>query len=797
MKIGLVLGTRPEIIKMAPLIRACQQSNTPYFVIHSNQHYSKEMDELIFADLELPQPDYNLEVGSGIHGEQTGRMLERIEQVYLKEKPTHVIVQGDTNTTLAGALAARKMNIPVGHIEAGLRSFDNRMPEETNRTLVDHMTDFCFTPTAASEQNLLNEGISPQKIHIVGNTVVDAVYQHIELAEQKSQILQKLNLTSKNYFLVTAHRAETIDNPEHLKGFIQLFQDLANQYNLPVIFPIHPRTQKQIDTHNITIPEEITTLSPTGYLDTLILIKNAKLVLTDSGGLQEESCILKTKCITLRENTERPETVTVGGNIIAGIQPEKIKASVTKLLDKEVSWSNPFGDGTTGKKCIEIITGKTAPKTENANTTVCVVGLGYMGLPTASLLATNGYQVIGVDINPEKVASVNRGECPFDEPGLPELVTSAHKSGKLQAQTEMPKADIFIISVPTPEKDRKINLDYVKAATETIATTIEDGNLVILESTVAPNTCKKHLKPILDQAGKNYHLAHCPERAIPGNTLYELVHNDRIIGGLTPKAAEISQTIYSNFVKGKIFLTNITTAETCKLMENTFRDTNIALANEFAKIAEDLEINVWEAIQLANKHPRVNILTPGPGVGGHCLAVDPWFLTESTQHAKIIPAAREVNDSMPETVVNLIEKHATTSDTIAILGVAYKPNVDDARETPATDVIRILKQKGYKLLITDPFVKDYHHELTDIETTLNQSTIAAIVTDHTAYKKIDFDKHPNLQTIVDTRNCLTENDSSSPKIVTLGNYLPTTDQNRSHQPLQPAAQETPKSVESQ
>ncbi|MFZ5981346.1 MAG: non-hydrolyzing UDP-N-acetylglucosamine 2-epimerase, partial [Candidatus Zixiibacteriota bacterium] len=339
----------------------------------------------IFKDLELPPPKYNLEVGSGIHGEQTGKILERIEKVFLEERPTHVIVQGDTNTTLAGALAARKLNIRVGHIEAGLRSFDHRMPEETNRTLVDHMSDFCFAPTPQAEKNLIKEGLPPSKIHVTGNTVVDAVIQHLSLAEEKSRVLETQSLTPENYFLITAHRAETIDNPDKLRELISAFQSIAQKYSLPVIFPIHPRTEKNLQAANIELPADLRAIPPIGYLDMLKLIKHAALVITDSGGLQEEACILETKCVTIRDNTERPETVEIGGNIIAGTDPEKILTSVEEMLKKQVTWKNPFGDGTAGNKCIDILTDH-AMKSKK----VCVVGLGYMGLPTASLLATHG-----------------------------------------------------------------------------------------------------------------------------------------------------------------------------------------------------------------------------------------------------------------------------------------------------------------------------------------------------------------------------------------------------------------------
>lgn len=375
-----------------------------------------------------------------------------------------------------------------------------------------------------------------------------------------------------------------------------------------------------------------------------------------------------------------------------------------------------------------------------------------MGLPTASLFATHGYQVLGVDINAQKVSAINKGKCPFDEPGLPELVKKTVKSGRLKATTQIQPADIFIIAVPTPLKNRHAELKYVKKAAEMIVKVLTTGNLVILESTVSPGTCQNLLKPIFDKTGKKYLLAHCPERAIPGNTMHEIIHNERIIGGLTRSAALKTKTIYQSFVKGKIFLTDVTTAETCKLMENTYRDVNIALANELTKLAQELKINVWEAIKLANLHPRVNIMRPGPGVGGHCLAVDPWFLTEKTKSAKLIPIARQINDSMPAHVVSQVAGKIKPPATIGILGVAYKKNVDDARETPALKIIELLKQKGYRVLAHDPYVKDFPHPLTELKNLLKKSRGIILVTDHDLFRKIPFKSHSNLKFIFDTRN---------------------------------------------
>jgi len=385
---------------------------------------------------------------------------------------------------------------------------------------------------------------------------------------------------------------------------------------------------------------------------------------------------------------------------------------------------------------------------------ICVLGLGYMGLPTASLFATHNYEVVGVDIDEQKVASLNQGKCPFEEPGLDELFKKAHEGGHFKATTQIESADVFIIAVPTPLTEKKAELKYVKSATEMISGVLKEGNLVVLESTVSPRTCVDVIKPILDKVTPNYLLSHCPERAIPGNTMYEIVHNDRIIGGFDEESTKFTVKLYESFVKGEIFTTDITTAETCKLMENTFRDANIALANEFAKICDELGIDVWEATYLANRHPRVNILQPGPGVGGHCLAVDPWFLTEKSSTAKLIPAARAINDSMPAYTVEQLQKKLNPPAIIGVLGVAYKKNVDDARETPAQGIIQSLKEKGYEVMATDPYINDFTEELFPLNEVLEKSTGIILVTDHDDYKEIDFEKFTNIKTIMDTRNTL-------------------------------------------
>jgi len=350
--IAIILGTRPEIIKMSPIIRECEKQSLDYFILHTGQHYSYNLDRIFFDELELPAPKYNLDVGSGTHAEETGKMLIGIEKVLLKEKPDIVLVEGDTNTVLAGALAAAKLHIKVGHVEAGLRSYDRSMPEEINRILADHVSDYLFAPTEKAKENLLREGIEEDKIFVTGNTIVDAVYQNLEIAKRKVNILDRLNLNSREYFLVTSHRQENVDIKERLKGILGGLELVYHKFNLPIIYPIHPRTKKRIREFGLEVPEGTELIEPTGFLEFLQLEANARLVLTDSGGVQEETCILKVPCVTLRDNTERPETIEVGSNVLAGVNQNKILECVRIMVSKERDWKNPFGDGKAGKKII-------------------------------------------------------------------------------------------------------------------------------------------------------------------------------------------------------------------------------------------------------------------------------------------------------------------------------------------------------------------------------------------------------------------------------------------------------------
>ena len=340
--ISVVLGTRPEIVKMAPIIKELKKRDIDYFVIHTGQHYSYNLDKVFFENFDLEKPRYNLEVGSGTHGKQTGEILKRIERVLIDEKPEIVLVEGDTNTVLASALAASKLHIKVGHVEAGLRSFWKWMPEEINRVLTDHISDLLFAPTEIARNNLLNEGIR-EGVYIVGNTIVDSLK------------LKKIEKIEKDFILLTLHREENADDPEKLKSIIKGTEMISEYFDTPVIYPIHPRTKKNLKKFGIEINEKfIKLVDPLNYFKFLSYLKSCKFVLTDSGGVQEEACILKIPCITLRDNTERPETINIGANILAGSNPKKILESAVKMSKANKKWENPYGEDV-GKKIVDIV----------------------------------------------------------------------------------------------------------------------------------------------------------------------------------------------------------------------------------------------------------------------------------------------------------------------------------------------------------------------------------------------------------------------------------------------------------
>ncbi len=401
-------------------------------------------------------------------------------------------------------------------------------------------------------------------------------------------------------------------------------------------------------------------------------------------------------------------------------------------------------------------------------TDVCVMGLGYIGLPTAAIFAENGKHVHGVDLSPKIVAAVSSGRVPFVEPDLGDYVARAVANGTLTASTEPVPADTYIIAVPTPfHDDHSADQSYIEAAARAVAKHLTGNELLILESTSPPGTTQRMAdvvaeeRPDLADAGVRF--AHCPERVLPGKIMIELVNNDRIVGGITPEASEETRELYRTFCKGEILVTNAITAELAKLAENSFRDVNIAFANELSIISDRLGIDVWELIELANHHPRVNILQPGPGVGGHCIAVDPWFIVAAApQQARLIRTAREVNDSKPHYLMERIRaaSQGIGTPTVAMLGLAFKPNIDDLRESPALQIVREYAESNpsSRILAVEPHVSELpttlaelsNVRLTPVDEALEAADVVVVLVDHDVFRAVPFDRVAD-KAIVDSK----------------------------------------------
>jgi UDP-N-acetyl-D-mannosaminuronic acid dehydrogenase len=391
---------------------------------------------------------------------------------------------------------------------------------------------------------------------------------------------------------------------------------------------------------------------------------------------------------------------------------------------------------------------ETVQSAKPSQMTVCVMGLGYIGLPTASILAMKGYHVLGVDVRDDVVETINRGQIHIEEPDLDLLVRSAVHSGQLKASREPAAADVFMICVPTPiHEDHSPDLSYVEQASRAIKPHVRAGNMIILESTSPPRTTERLVigcaVPEGLEVGRDVFVAHCPERVLPGRILLEAVQNDRVVGGATPACARKAKAFYETFVNGQVLATSARTAEVTKLVENSYRDVNIAFANELSMLADDLDVDPWEVIALANRHPRVNILSPGPGVGGHCISVDPWFLVHaSPERAPLIRQAREVNDRKPGYVVDRVVRLAGqfASPKIGCLGLTYKADVDDMRESPSLEIVRELRKRNVgEVLACDPYVSPERFTefpLTSLGDILAKCQVLVLLTDHRQFKDV-------------------------------------------------------------
>jgi UDP-N-acetyl-D-mannosaminuronic acid dehydrogenase len=395
---------------------------------------------------------------------------------------------------------------------------------------------------------------------------------------------------------------------------------------------------------------------------------------------------------------------------------------------------------------------------------VCILGMGYIGMPTACMLANNGYSVLGIDINNGIIEKLSNGKVHIDEPDLEQIFLKAFNNKKLRVSTIVEKSDIYIIAVPTPlNNHNRADLSYVSSAVNMIKEHVSKGCLVILESTSPPGTTRNIVAGIIAKTtgltpGKDYYLSFCPERVLPGKIVHELINNDRVVGGIDEESAKKAEEIYKSFVKGKIYLTSLELAEFVKLAENTYRDINIAFSNELAIICGKYGIDIWEVIKFANMHPRVNILSPGPGVGGHCIPIDPWFILENIEIKNtIIEKARVINDRAPfriaEEIIDILKKYKNPK--VTLFGVSYKENVGDTRESPAIKICSELIKNGMDVAAYDPLVNDFKYLLTGLEDSLKDSDMLLLFVGHDEFRKINLQKIKSLmrnKNIFDTRN---------------------------------------------
>lgn len=784
----LIVGTRPEGIKMMPVYFALKNAGHHVLLCSTMQH-----DQLLSEVFDLfgVKPDIDLSVmrlGQDLFY-LTQSILQKTKEVFTRVNPAMVVVQGDTTSTMAAALAAFYLKIPVAHIEAGLRTDDiySPFPEEINRRFVSTIAQYHFAPTAQAAAQLMAEGVAKESIFCVGNTVVDALTmiktkianKQISPTPRLVGLIDQIKTAGKQLVLLTTHRRESFDGGiDRILRSLHVF--LTTRDDISVIYPFHPNPQvvKAISAAGLSRLENIHLTEPLSYTDLVYTLDQADWVMTDSGGIQEEAISLAKPVLVLREKTERIEGVWAGLARLVGTDEQQLlvgmhdcasgcidgadqayavygtgqaASAIVSLLEKHVTKVK------TMKQKEQSIQTHEVKKKEASMQNVSVLGLGYIGLPTAIVLAESGWQVHGIDINAERVDAINAGDPVIQEPEVFEKLQLVLTAGNFKVSTVCEPADYFIIAVPTPFKEeKKADLSYVYAAADAIAAVIKAGDVVILESTVPVGATEKLAAHLAAKTGlvvgTDIFVAHCPERVLPGKIFYELIQNSRIIGGVDKPSVQKAKELYSSFVQGKLYLTNAKEAEMVKLIENSSRDTQIAFAHQVASMAYSVGLNPYEVIELANKHPRVNILQPSCGVGGHCIAVDPWFLIESfPDNTQLIAATRAVNDAKPHEVFSMIEsavaqfKHEQAQDpVVGLFGLTYKPDVDDLRESPALQIAQMCTARySDHVLVTEPHLNNNQLEsqvgtcARSVTDALDEADIIVFLVAHTRFKAID------------------------------------------------------------
>ena len=785
----IIVGTRPEGIKMMPVYFELKKAGIPVILCSTMQH-----DQLLqdVFDLFGVKPDIDLKV-MRINQDlfyMTQTLLQKTKEVFKTYQPSMVLVQGDTTSTMAAAMAAFYLKIPVGHIEAGLRTDDiyAPFPEEMNRRVVSAFASLHFAPTEAAHARLLAEQLKPETIFYTGNTVVDALYLIKERITNGSVTVTdslKAKITacknrSQKIIVLTMHRRESFNGGikrvlQTVRSFLQKHPDVA------CIYPFHPNPHVVSVLHEIGLSDlsNCFVCEPLTYQNLVYLLDNADFVLTDSGGIQEEAISLGKSVLVLREKTERQEGVQCGLAELVGTDVHKVMQGLKRLYRQNVvpRASTLYGDGQAADKIVQIlqthlkkeatlpfkeIESEKLPllvkqRTPIMTKKVSILGLGYIGLPTAVVCAQAGFLVEGFDVDIDRVRAINKGDPVIQETDLTEKLQIALQEYAFCAVTELSASDYFVIAVPTPFKEeKKADLSYVMQAAQTVATVLKKGDTVILESTVPVGATDALAASLQEKtgliAGIDFYVAHCPERVLPGNIFKELIENDRVLGGINTLSVYAAQELYAAFVTGKIYLTDAKSAEMIKLVENSSRDVQIAFAHQVASMAYAAGLDPYEIIALANKHPRVHILNPSCGVGGHCIAVDPWFLIETfNAQTTLLQAARNINDSRPLQAVEYIfkavrawhTKHARPC-TVLLMGQTYKPDVDDMRESPAVRIADMVREhSGVRMLVCEPHLNQhkmktlYGDAAIQVSEGLELADIVVFLVGHTRFKAID------------------------------------------------------------
>lgn len=776
----LIIGTRPEGIKLLPLYFALQRESIPVLLCSTAQH-TELLTEVFTLFSVTPDISFNVMRPGQDLFYVTQSVLQKTKELFVRVNPSLVVVQGDTTSGMAAALAAFYLKIPVVHVEAGLRTDDIQapFPEEMNRRVMRVLSQYHFAPTSWATAQLLAEGVDKKQVFCVGNTVVDAlriitnkIDSGVLQATQKIRdIIIQAHVQQKKILLFTMHRRESFDGGVQ-RVYAALRDWLLQHDDVVCIYPYHPNPHiisALKETAFARLPN-IILMDPLSYIDLVYVLQHAAVVATDSGGIQEEAVSLGKSVIVLREKTERIEAVWAGCAQLVGTDHNMIYAALQAAFEGNtdtVSHVSLFGDGYAAEKMVHILKSRVnfisrqvsvsssiMKKRNQAMKTVCVLGLGYIGLPTSIVLSEAGYIVVGVDIDEKKVTAINAGEAIIEEPDLFEKLSIALSQKSFYATTVVQPADCFVIAVPTPFKEHKqADLSYVDAAIASLIAVLKKNDLIIIESTIPVGTTEHIAHYITQQTGlivgTDIFIAHCPERVLPGNIFYELVHNPRIIGGIDQESMQKAKELYASFVSAELYLTDAKTAELIKLIENSSRDVQIAFAHQVASMARAINLDPYEVIELANKHPRVNILKPSSGVGGHCLAVDPWFLVESfPDNTQLIAAARAVNDARPQEIIKLITaeienwyKRTGTYPSITLCGATYKPNVDDMRESPALNIIRALQ--SYNPLVCEPHIShDIHTALfgyaaPKVTEAIEQADIVVFLVAHDRFTLLD------------------------------------------------------------